>query len=96
MDELANALTDNGMSDYCSVEIRFRRGFEIGNFRPYQCHETWCNIWTVCVYDKEGQPVRWTDPITGYFHWANGGFDNWDKLVQFLGHVKLAKENGLW
>jgi hypothetical protein len=96
IDEIAGFLTDNGMSDYCSVEIKYRRGFEIGNFRPYECYETWCNIWSVCVYNKEKEPVSWTDPITGYFFWASGNFRSWKELVEFLERVKLAKEKRLW
>lgn len=34
-----------GMTDAPLISLRMTSGFEIGNFTPYECYETWCTVW---------------------------------------------------
>jgi hypothetical protein len=95
IDEIARRLTDNGMSDYCSVSIEYKRGFEIGNFRPYECYETWCNIWVVTIRTPDGKAVRWKGE-DGYDRFGIASFRDFSGVLKFLEQVKLAHEQKLW
>lgn len=52
------AFSGSGMYDGVPAKVQYRCGFEVFNYEPYVCHETWCCAFEATCHDKDGR-MRW-------------------------------------